>query len=182
MAPRLRPHAAENYITNWGGVQPRATGTSGCCHQQTTETAPIARRPCPDQMPRALTCLIVDARPEADGPLAAGARAAAPAWETAWASANSQGPARGRDRPASAAGRRKARSSRICVCDAVAMLPGGWRLIRHSGPVRWQGLTSDSAGAFFPPDHARPPTDQNGQGFCRSVRGPRMVHCMPPKL
>jgi len=54
------------------------------------------------------------------------------------------------------------------VCDAVAM-SGGWSPVVHlwshcGGKLNW-----DEAVAFFRPDHARPPTSHDGEGFVTCV-------------
>jgi sarcosine oxidase subunit alpha len=110
---------------------------------------------------------IVDVRPTADGDLAAQARALGISIKTGMGIA-------------SVMGKRHVTGVKLCrqvgegavvedvSCDVVAM-SGGWSPVVHlwshcGGKLNW-----DATQAFFRPDHARPPTNQNGQGFVTCV-------------
>ncbi|MCR9069656.1 MAG: sarcosine oxidase subunit alpha family protein [Rhodobacteraceae bacterium] len=106
---------------------------------------------------------IVDARPEVTGDLPARARAAGIEVKTGMGIAEVRG-------------RKGVTGVRLCrqagsgvpveevACDAVAM-SGGWSPVVHLWSHCGGKLTWDDAGAFFRPDHARPPTNQDGAGF-----------------
>jgi sarcosine oxidase subunit alpha len=106
---------------------------------------------------------IVDARPEANGPLPEQAR-------------NMGIPVRTGTAIAGVKGIRGVVAVQLCnqagegavtdeiVCEAVAM-SGGWSPAVHLWSHCGGKLTWDEAGAFFRPDPARPPTNQTGDGF-----------------
>lgn len=54
------------------------------------------------------------------------------------------------------------------ACDAIAM-SGGWSPVVHLWSHCGGKLTWDEDAAYFRPDHARPPLDQNGEGFVTCV-------------
>jgi sarcosine oxidase subunit alpha len=106
---------------------------------------------------------IVDARPEAKGPLPDEARALGI-------------PVRTGTGIAGVKGIRGVVSVQLCkqagegavteevICEAVAM-SGGWSPAVHLWSHCGGKLTWDEAGAFFRPDPDRPPTNQSGEGF-----------------
>ncbi|MEQ8365453.1 MAG: sarcosine oxidase subunit alpha family protein [Roseicyclus sp.] len=106
---------------------------------------------------------IVDARPDADGPLVQEARALGIPVKTGMGIANVKG-LRG---VVSVQLCRQAGEGAVVenvVCDAVAM-SGGWSPVVHLWSHCGGKLTWDADQAFFRPDHARPPTNQDGAGF-----------------
>ena len=106
---------------------------------------------------------IVDARAEADGPLAQEARARGLRVLTGMGIANVKG-LRGVVAVQLCAQDGKGEVIEDVVCDAVAM-SGGWSPVVHLWSHCGGKLIWERDGAFFRPDHDRPPTDQNGQGF-----------------
>jgi len=110
---------------------------------------------------------IVDARPEANGELPERARALGIPVRTGCAIAI----ARGSRRIVSVALCAQAGEGTIeqeIPCDAIAM-SGGWSPVVHLWSHCGGKLTWDEGAAFFRPDHARPPTNQTGDGFVTCV-------------
>jgi sarcosine oxidase subunit alpha len=122
---------------------------------------------------------IVDARPEANGPLPEEARAMGIPVKTGTAIAGVKG-IRGVVAVQLCNQAGEGAVTEEVVCEAVAM-SGGWSPAVHLWSHCGGKLTWDEAGAFFRPDPARPPTNQTGDGL-RRLRGvPRTARCMPPK-
>ncbi len=148
--------AMRDYLVNWG-VSPGDRTVVVTNNDDAYRTA-LAIKSAGLDVP-----CIVDARPEANGPLVQEARARGIRVETGMAIANVKGL---RGVVAVQLCRQEGEGAVIedIVCDAVAM-SGGWSPVVHLWSHCGGKLTWDSAGAFFRPDHARPPTDQHGQGF-----------------
>ncbi|AHM05156.1 Sarcosine oxidase alpha subunit [Roseibacterium elongatum DSM 19469] len=110
---------------------------------------------------------IVDARAQADGPLPDQARALGIAVKTGMGIAGVKGL---RGVVAVQLCRQEGEGAVIeeVVCDAVAM-SGGWSPVVHLWSHCGGKLTWDEAGAFFRPDHTRPPTGHDGAGFVTCV-------------
>jgi sarcosine oxidase subunit alpha len=106
---------------------------------------------------------IVDARPEATGPLPERARAMGIVVKTGMGIAGVKGL---RGVVAVQLCRQEGEGAVLeeVVCEAVAM-SGGWSPAVHLWSHCGGKLTWDAAGAFFRPDPDRPPTSHDGQGF-----------------
>jgi sarcosine oxidase subunit alpha len=148
--------AMRDYVVNWG-VAPGARTVVVTNNDDAYRTALVLADAGLD-----VPC-IVDARPEASGPLAQEARARGIPVKTGMGIAGVKG-------------LRGVVAVHLCrqdgageviedvICDAVAM-SGGWSPVVHlwshcGGKLNW-----DAERAFFHPDPARPPTNQHGQGF-----------------
>ncbi|MBF9047066.1 sarcosine oxidase subunit alpha family protein [Rhodobacterales bacterium LSUCC0031] len=148
--------AMRDYVVNWG-VAPGArtvivTNNDDAYRTALALVAAGLSVPC-----------IVDARPEANGPLVQEARASGLRVLTGMGIASVKG-LRGVVAVQLCAQDGAGEVLEDVVCDAVAM-SGGWSPVVHLWSHCGGKLTWDAAGAFFRPDHARPPTDQKGQGF-----------------
>ncbi len=106
---------------------------------------------------------IVDARAQADGPLVAEARALGIPVKTGTGIAGVKG-MRGVTGVQLCAQAGEGSVTEEVTCDAIAM-SGGWSPVVHLWSHCGGKLSWDEGQAFFRPDHARPPTDQNGAGF-----------------
>ncbi len=106
---------------------------------------------------------IVDARPEAKGPLPEAARAMGIPVKTGTAIAGVKG-IRGVVAVQLCNQAGEGAVTEDVVCEAVAM-SGGWSPAVHLWSHCGGKLTWDEAGAFFRPDPERPPTNQTGEGF-----------------
>ncbi len=106
---------------------------------------------------------IIDARPDADGPLARAARDAGIRVETGKGIAK----VKGGKRVTGVAICGQAGEGAVLEeidCDCVAM-SGGWSPVVHLWSHCGGKLTWDADNAMFRPDADRPPTDGNGSGF-----------------
>jgi sarcosine oxidase subunit alpha len=106
---------------------------------------------------------IIDARPDADGPLVSAARAAGIRVETGKGIAKIKGGKRVTGVAICAQAGEGAVLEEI-ECDCVAM-SGGWSPVVHLWSHCGGKLTWDADQAMFRPDAERPPTDGNGSGF-----------------
>ena len=106
---------------------------------------------------------IIDARPDADGPLVRVAREAGIRVETGKGIAKVQGGKRVTGVGICAQAGEGAVLEEI-ECDCVAM-SGGWSPVVHLWSHCGGKLTWDADQAMFRPDAERPPTDGNGAGF-----------------
>ncbi|KPQ14613.1 MAG: sarcosine oxidase, subunit alpha [Rhodobacteraceae bacterium HLUCCO18] len=106
---------------------------------------------------------IVDARPEANGPLPQEARALGIPVKTGTAIAGVKG-IRGVVAVQLCKQAGEGAVTEDVICEAVAM-SGGWSPAVHLWSHCGGKLTWDEAGAFFRPDPERPPTNQSGEGF-----------------
>ncbi|MBB5722132.1 sarcosine oxidase subunit alpha [Loktanella ponticola] len=106
---------------------------------------------------------IIDARPDADGPLAQAARDAGIRVETGKGIAEVKG---GKRVTAVAICGQAGEGAVVetIECDCVAM-SGGWSPVVHLWSHCGGKLTWDTDQAMFRPDEQRPPTDGNGSGF-----------------
>ncbi len=148
--------AMRDYVVNWG-VAPGARSVVVTNNDDAYRTA-LALLDAGLSVP-----CIVDARPNADGALPQQARANGIRVLTGMGICNVKG-------------LRGVVAVQLChqdgtgevvedvVCDAVAM-SGGWSPVVHLWSHCGGKLTWDAEGAFFRPDHHRPPTDQRGEGF-----------------
>jgi sarcosine oxidase, subunit alpha len=148
--------AMRDYVVNWG-VAPGQRTVVVTNNDDAYRTALVLHQAGLD-----VAC-IVDARPEADGPLVQAARARGLRVLTGMGIATVKG-LRGVVAVQLCAQDGAGEVVEDVVCDAVAM-SGGWSPVVHLWSHCGGKLDWDRAGAFFRPDHARPPTDQAGQGF-----------------
>ncbi|WP_213683676.1 sarcosine oxidase subunit alpha family protein [Roseicyclus sp.] len=148
--------AMRDYVVNWG-VAPGQRTVVVTNNDDAYRTALVLHQAGLD-----VAC-IVDARPEADGPLVQEARARGLRVLTGMGIASVKG-LRGVVAVQLCAQDGKGEVIEDVVCDAVAM-SGGWSPVVHLWSHCGGKLIWDREGAFFRPDHARPPTDQRGQGF-----------------
>lgn len=109
--------------------------------------------------------VIVDARPEATGPLPQAARAAGLRVETGMAVAKVQGGKRVTG-VALCSQTGEGAVVETVACEAVAM-SGGWSPVVHLWSHCGGKLSWDEAQALFRPDLGRPPLGADGQGFVR---------------
>ncbi|GAA5069942.1 sarcosine oxidase subunit alpha family protein [Roseibacterium beibuensis] len=152
--------AMRDYIVNWGVSA--GDRTVVVTNNDDAYRTAIAIRQAGLDVP-----CIVDARPEANGALPDQARALGIEVKTGMGIAGVKGL---RGVVAVKLCRQAGEGAVIeeVVCDAVAM-SGGWSPVVHlwshcGGKLNW-----DEAGAFFRPDHARPPTSHDGAGFVTCV-------------
>ena len=114
-----------------------------------------------------IVAAILDARPQADGPLPQAARAAGIRVATGRAIARVRGRARVTGVQVCLQAGEGAVLEEI-ACDAVAM-SGGWSPVVHLWSHCGGKLTWDDAQAMFRPDPARPPTGADGLGFVSCI-------------
>ncbi len=148
--------AVRDYVINWG-VAPGARTVVVTNNDDAYRTA-LALHTAGLEVP-----CIVDARPEADGPLVQEARARGLRVLTGTAIATVKG-LRGVVAVQLCAQDGDGAVTEDVVCDSVAM-SGGWSPVVHLWSHCGGKLVWDDTGAYFRPDATRPPTDQSGQGF-----------------
>ena len=148
--------AMRDYVVNWG-VAPGQRTVVVTNNDDAYRTALALHQAGLD-----VAC-IVDARPKADGPLVQEARARGLRVLTGMGIASVKG-LRGVVAVQLCAQDGKGEVIEDVVCDAVAM-SGGWSPVVHLWSHCGGKLVWDREGAFFRPDHDRPPTDQKGHGF-----------------
>ncbi len=148
--------AVRDYVVNYG-VAPGARTVIVTNNDDAYRTALAL-----DDAGLAVPC-IVDARPEANGPLVQAARARGLRVLTGMGICNVKG-LRGVVAVQLCAQSGSGAVVEDVICDAVAM-SGGWSPVVHLWSHCGGKLTWDEAGAFFRPDPMRPPTNQSGAGF-----------------
>jgi len=148
--------AMRDYVVNWG-VAPGQRIVVVTNNDDAYRTALAL-----DDAGLVVPC-IVDARPEADGPLVQAARARDIRVLTGTGIAGVKG-LRGVVAVQLCAQDGAGAVTEDVVCDAVAM-SGGWSPVVHLWSHCGGKLLWDDGRAFFHPDPDRPPTNQHGQGF-----------------
>ncbi len=148
--------AVRDYVTNWG-VSPGDRTVVVTNNDDAYRTA-IALKKAGLDVPA-----ILDARPEADGPLAVRARELGLRVETGRAVARIKGRA-GVEGVAVAAHAGEGAVLDEIACDAVAM-SGGWSPVVHLWSHCGGKLVWDETAAHFRPDPDRPPRGADGAGF-----------------
>ncbi|MCU4651833.1 sarcosine oxidase subunit alpha family protein [Roseibacterium sp. SDUM158016] len=148
--------AMRDYLVNWG-VSPGDRTVVVTNNDDAYRTAIAIRKAGLD-----VPC-IVDARDTADGPLPQEARALGIPVKTGMAIANVKGL---RGVVAVQLCRQAGEGAVIedVICEAVAM-SGGWSPVVHLWSHCGGKLAWDAGGAFFRPDHEKPPTSHDGEGF-----------------